>query len=147
MNEARVQSTIEIAAPVDKVWNFLVDPKKIPLVLPGLVENVNVPALPLKEGSQFQYRYQMYGVMTEGTWKVTKLEPKRVYDAVTDGDVESRWHYEVSEREGKTHVALDVTYRAPQSVLGKIKAEALAKINQAEGEHYLQNLKTVLEMA
>jgi len=147
MNEARVQANIEIAAPVDRVWNFLTDPKKIPLVLPGLVENVNVPPLPLKEGASFQYRYQMYGVMTEGTWHVTKLEASRVYDAKTDGDIDSTWHYELTERDGKTHVLFDVTYRAPESVLGKIKAEALAKINQAEGEHYLKNLKTVLEMA
>ena len=146
MNEAQVRTQIDIQAPRQKVWSFLVDPHKIPLVLPGLVENVDIPPLPLKEGHTFRYRYLMYGVMLEGQWKVTKLNAPSQYEAKTDGDAVSHWRYDLTENGGRTHVDMNVTYTTPGTVAGKIKGEVLAKINQSEAEAYLKNLKAVLEM-
>jgi ligand-binding SRPBCC domain-containing protein len=146
MNEARVRYEIDIPASRKKVWDFLVDPHKIPLVLPGLVENVDIPPLPLQNGSSFKYRYLMYGVMLEGHWKVTALETPSRYEAETDGDVSSHWRYDLTEDGGRTHVKLDVTYKTPASLTGKVKGDVLAKINQSEAEAYMKNLKAVLEM-
>ena len=146
MNEAQVRYQIDIKAPRQKVWDFLVDPHKIPLVLPGLVENVDIPPLPLKEGHTFTYRYVMYGVMMEGQWKVTKLNAFSHYEAETDGDAVSHWRYNLTEDGGRTSVAMDVTYKTPATLAGKVKGDVLAKINQQEAEAYMKNLKTVLEM-
>lgn len=146
MHDARVERSIEIASPRDRVFAFLTNPHKIPLVLPGLVENTQVPELPLKKGSKFRYKYQMYGVMLEGYWSVTELESPSRYDAVTDGDVESNWQYRLSEQKGSTKIDLVVTYQTPKTLAGRIKGDVLVRINEQEAEHYFKNLKTVLEM-
>jgi hypothetical protein len=146
MHDATVRSSITIDTSIDRVFDFLVSPAKIPLVLPGLVENYDIPPLPLAPGSSFHFRYQMYGVMLEGTWKVTKLEKPVRYEASTTGDVASEWKYELSKRDGSTNINMVVAYETPRTVLQKIKSDVMLKINQQEAEHYLKNLKTVLEM-
>ena len=60
--------------------------------------------------------------------------------------------YHTRESSGKSNdgnestVKLTVDYAMPDGVLSKIKANALAKINEKEAEHLLHNLKTILEM-
>jgi uncharacterized protein YndB with AHSA1/START domain len=146
MHDARVEISTVIAAPRIRVFDFLVNPNKIPLVLPGLVENTEIPPLPLKKGSKFRYKYQMYGVMLEGHWTVTDMDAPSRYDAVTDGDIESNWKYRLSEQNGSTKLEMVVTYQTPQTLAGRIKGDVLVRINEQEAEHYFKNLKTVLEM-
>lgn len=146
MHDGKVSAEIDIARPVEDVFDFLVSPQKIPLVLPGLVENTEIPPLPLVAGSRFRYRYQMYGVMLEGSWICRVVERPSGYEAETDGDVPSTWVYELSERAGTTHVSLLVTYETPRSLVSRIKSDVLVRINQQEADAYFQNLKTVLEM-
>lgn len=146
MHDATVRRSIVIDASAEVIFDFLVSPEKIPLVLPGLVENFEIPPLPLAPGSKFRYRYQMYGVMLEGVWTVTLVERPARYEAFTDGDIPSQWAYELSQQNGSTKVEMLVTYETPRSVLQRIQSEVVLKINQQEAEHFLQNLKTVLEM-
>lgn len=136
----------DIKAPAQKIFDYLTDPNKIPSILPGLIENTNVPALPLQVGSKFDYKYQMYGVMLDGTWEVTEIESPSKYSANTTGGIDSKWHYDIAEKDGGSHVVLTVEYSAPDSVLGKVKFDALKKVNEKEAEHLLHNLQTILEM-
>lgn len=147
MHDARVEVSAEIGQPRETVFEFLVTPQKIPLVLPGLVENVEIPPLPLTEGSRFRYRYQMYGVMLEGYWKCLEINRPGRYVAETDGDVPSHWTYTLDDAgNGRTRVSLVVTYETPRNVAAKIKSDVMMKINQKEAEAFFANLKTVLEM-
>ena len=146
MRDATVRSSISIDASAGQVFDFLTSPEKIPLVLPGLVENFDIPPLPLQPGSSFKFRYQMYGVMLEGRWTVTKIERPDRYEATTDGDVASTWVYELKAQNGSTHLDAVISYETPRSVLEKIKSDVMLKINQQEADSFLQNLKTVLEM-
>lgn len=127
------------------VYDFLVNPHKIPLVMPGLIENTDVPSLPLKEGHSFTFRYLMYGVMLEGRWTVTKLDDSRRYEARTTG-VASTWTYELSPRGDETHLSLTVEAEPPQSLLQKAQVGILRKISESAGDAYFRNLKTVLEL-
>ena len=145
METMTIRLETQIEASPKQVYDFLVDPRKIPLVMPGLIENVNIPPLPLKEGSSFIFRYLMYGVMLEGQWTVTKLEDARRYEARTTG-VTSSWKYELAPRGRGTHLSLAVELEPPQSVLQKAQSAIIRKINESAGEAYFRNLKTVLEL-
>lgn len=133
-----------IPAPPAAVFAFLTDPNKIPLVMPGLIENTQIPDLPLSVGAFFHYRYQMYGVVLNGNWTVTAFEPSSRYTAKTDGDIESTWEYELEERDGATHLTFQVTYTLPDTVLAKVKESVMRSINEKEAELYMSNLVTVL---
>ena len=145
MYSQQVNPRTTINVPREEVFDFLVQPHQIPLVLPGLIENTGVPELPLKVGDRFTYHYQVSGVMLEGTWTVTELERPSKYVARTTGGGDSEWRYELTDSDGGTRVDLVVTYDPPQSVIQKIQVSALEKIVQKDGETYMQNLKTLLE--
>ena len=146
MFDSELEQTIQIEAPPQRVFDFLTDPAKIPLVMPSLIENTNIPPLPLKENSSFHWKYQMFGVVLEGEWTVTKIESPRRYAAHTAGDTTSDWDYSLSEAGDGTSVSLVVSYETPKSVLGAVGLAVIQKINQKELDTYLTNLKTVLEM-
>jgi len=146
MEKEKVQMSIDISAPVQRIFDYVTDPNKIPSILPGLVENSNVPELPLKVGSVFNYKYQMFGVMLDGVWSVSEISSPSLYKAHTTGGVESDWTYEISGEGDNSKVSLTVEYVMPQGLVSKIKASALAKINEKEADHLLHNLKTILEM-
>lgn len=146
MEKIKVVKSLEIEASPETIFNFVTDPSKIPAILPGLVENSNIPALPLQAGSKFNYKYQMYGVMLDGEWIVDEIQSPSLYKAHTTGGSESWWAQEISGDENKSTVTLTVEYAMPEGVLSKIKANALMSINEKEAEHMLHNLKTILEM-
>ncbi len=146
MEKIKVVKTLEINASPEKIFNFVTDPSKIPSILPGLIENSNVPALPLTAGAEFDYKYQMYGMMLDGKWIVDEIQAPSLYKAHTTGGSESWWTQEISGDENKSTVTLTIEYKMPEGILGKIKAEALTSINEKEAEHMLHNLKTILEM-
>ncbi|MFL5733269.1 MAG: SRPBCC family protein [Chloroflexia bacterium] len=141
--KVRPQTTINV--PREEVFDFLVNPQQIPLVLPGLIENTDVPELPLKVGDTFTYHYQVSGVMLEGTWTITELEKPSVYAARTTGGGDSEWRYTLRDEGKGTHLDLTVTYDPPKSVLQKIQVGVLEKIVEKDAETYMQNLKTLLE--
>src|SRR5687768_15859062 len=102
--KVHVETTIDV--PREEVFDFLVQPEKIPLVLPGLIENTDIPELPLKVGDTFTYHYQIAGVVLEGTWTVTELERPSVYHARTTGGGDSTWRYKLADKGKGTHVEL-----------------------------------------
>lgn len=143
---ATIHSEIEIAVPTTAVFEFLTDPNRIPLVLPSLVENVGIPALPLKVGDSFTYKYQLYGIMLEGKWLVEAYQPSSFYKAQTTGDAVSTWEYSLEDRGGKTFLQLDISYEPPQSVMASAKMAVIEKINKQEAEAFLANTKAALEL-
>lgn len=146
MEKIKVVKSLEVNTSPEKIFNFITDPSKIPSILPGLIENSNVPELPLTAGAEFDYRYQMYGVMLDGVWTVDEIQSPSLYKAHTTGGSESWWTQEISGDENKSTVTLTVEYTMPEGVLNKIKANALISINEKEADHMLHNLKTILEM-
>jgi uncharacterized protein YaaW (UPF0174 family) len=42
-------------------------------------------------------------------------------------------------------VSIDVTYEVPQSLLAKMQAGVVEKLNDAEGARAVENLKTILD--
>jgi len=146
MYSEKARAEIDISVPPEKVFNFLTDPKNIPLVLPGLIENYNIPELPIRVGSKFNFKYQALGIVQEGEIVINKVESNSAYDFTSKGSIESKWLQRMTAKNEGTHFALDVEYDPPKSWLDKIKLEVVKKMNQGDAEKYAQNLKTLLEM-
>lgn len=144
--EFKINEEIVIEADSQKVFDFLTDPNKIPLVMPSLVSNENIPELPLVVGSKFNYDYQLYGVRLKGTWEVTQIESPTKYCATISGDVDGTFEYDLEESDGKTTLKLIMTYNPIKSVLEKASQPAIQSINANEAKHYMMNLKNALEL-
>jgi len=146
MDDHLLKREVEIDAPIKKVFELITNPAKIPLIMPGLIENTSIPKLPLKKGDKFKYKYQMFGVILMGNWTVDKIESPGTYEATTDGDITSHWKYKLIDKNGKTLVQFKVKYELPQNVLAQVKSAVIQNMNEKESDLYMHNLKTVLEM-
>ena len=140
-----ISKHIAIAASKEKVFNFITNPHKIPLVMPSVIRNEDIPDLPMKVGDKFTYVFQMFGINLTGNWHVTRIDPNDVYEARTDGGAESQWKYTLHEENGVTELYLDISYETPHNVLETIKATVIENINTRETETFLENLKVTIE--
>jgi len=146
MQKEKVRFEADINVPPEKVFDFLTNPKNTPSILPSLIENYNIPELPVKNGSTFNFRYQVLGVVLEGEVTIDEVERPSVYNFSTRGGVESKWLQSMTAKNGGTHFTLDVEYTPPQSWLDKAKLTVIQEISMKDAEEYTKNLKESLEM-
>lgn len=146
MQTEKIHAEVSIKASINKVFEFVTNPNNIPLTLPGLIENTNVPELPVKRGDKFNFKYKMMGVVIEGTVEVDEIESPTTYDFSTSVGITSHWKEQISENDGLTNLVLDVEYEAPESLFEKIKLDVAKQSNQKEAEQFLQNIKLALEL-
>ena len=57
---------ILVKAPVDRVFDFLVDPNNLPEVWPNIIEVKNVKKSKSNDGFNFNWAYKMSGMRFEG---------------------------------------------------------------------------------
>lgn len=145
MEHLTVQVSEMIHAPIQKVFDFIVDPTQTPKAMTGSIENSNISEMPLKEGSTYNYKYKMLGVTLDGVWEVKQIESPKIYSARTLGDAESEWDYELREDQGITNITLTVMYKPPRTVAEQVKTAAMIKVNEREAKNFLHNLKVLTE--
>lgn len=145
MEHLTVQVSEMIHAPIQKVFDFIVDPTQTPKAMSGSIENSNISEMPLKEGSTYNYKYKMLGVTLDGVWEVKQIESPKIYSARTLGDAESEWNYELHEDAGITYITLTVAYKPPRTVAEQVKMAAMIKVNELEAKNFLHNLKVLTE--
>ncbi len=146
MEKLKINKEIQINTAIQKVFDFLTDPAKIPLVMPGLVENTNIPELPLKVGSSFKFKYEMMSIVEEGTWTVTEINSPNSYQAKTTGRLPSNFKYTLAEKDGGTFLQVEIEYQAPESVIAKVETSVVKSLNEKETDKFLENIKTALEL-
>jgi len=146
MEPIQVHFESDINAPIEKVFEFVTNPNNIPLVLPGLIENTNIPKLPIKAGDKFNFKYQTFGIIIEGVTIIDEIEYPNIYNFSTTSGITSHWKERLSNNNGSTHFILDVEYEPPQSWLEKITLNVIKKMNTKDAEHFLHNINAVLEL-
>ena len=82
----------------------------------------------------------------EGTGRVVKHEPGRLYSFTTQGGITSTWTYR-AEPEGKgTKLSVHVDYEVPERARPRLTSEPiLESMRKAEAERAIQNLKVILD--
>ena len=145
MYEHTIRQSIQIVAQIEEVFTFLVDPNKISLIMPGLIENCNIPSTPLQAGSYFDYTFKMYNTVLKGKWNVVALEFPTHYESVTDGDEQSRWIYNLSMESGSTIVDMVLEYKIPAAITAQVDPDIIKHINLGYVKLFLGNLKDSVE--
>jgi uncharacterized protein YndB with AHSA1/START domain len=144
----RVERTIEIEAPPERVYDLVMDPRRLGdwvTIHAGLKE---APGGDLRKGSELVQSLTLAGRRFDVHWEVVQAEkPKRVvwegrgpvhsrakvvYDLDTDGD-------------GKTCFSYMNEYSMPGGPLGRIAAGVLRRTAERESERTLEELKRIVE--
>jgi uncharacterized membrane protein len=140
---AKVEKTITIKAPVEKVFSFI-KPTNLPEIWPSLVETKDVQQLP-NGGYSNRWVYKMAGIRLEGSSEDIEYVTNERVVSRTKGGVESTQTWIFQPDAGGTKVTFNVEYTIPIPVLGKLAEAIIVKMNEHEAELLLANLKTRIE--
>ena len=146
MNTKTIVRDIRVDTPVEKVFDFLLDPNNLPEIWPNIIEVKNVKRSKDSEGFNFNWTYKMSGLPFEGkceTIEYTRYE-RLVVKSNKALDSTITWRFQPSGRE--THVTLRFEYQIPSSLLKRMKEEIVIQENEHEVDALLQNLKSRLEL-
>ncbi len=140
----KMKKSLEIKAPVERVYEFVTTPTNLPSVWPSMVEVSNVET---RAGGwhSFDWTYKMAGLKFHGHAEPKKVETNKFVEMRNEAGIPStlRWTYEA--RGASMLLTVEVEYDIPTPLLGKIAESILVKINERELDTLLHNLKTILE--
>ena len=141
---ARIEKTITINAPVEKVFDYVDDPTNLPEIWPSLIDVMDVERLPAG-GTKFRWRYKMAGVRVEGTSEAIEFVVNQRTVSRNEGGVSSTITWVFEPEDGGTKVTNAVDYAVHVPVLRKLAESFLVRVNENEAEMILANLKARME--
>jgi len=142
---ARIERSIFISAPPEKVFDVGRHPEKFPEWLVGLSQASPVSG-EVGPGASFNWTYEMAGLKFEGRMTYVEFEPGRKLVLKGEGGIESTWTWTYQPQEGGTLVTCVVEYTVPGAALGKIADKLIVeRTNTKNLEKSLQNLKARVE--
>ena len=141
---AKVEKTISINAPVEKIFSYISDPINLPEFWPSLIEASDVQTLP-NGGHSNRWLYKMAGIRFEGTSEDVECVQNQRLVSKTKGGVESTQTWAFQSEAGGTRVTFTTEYTVPIPVLGKLAEAIIVKMNDHEGDLVMANLKARME--
>jgi uncharacterized protein YndB with AHSA1/START domain len=141
---ARIEKSIVVNAPVEKVFAFVSDPANLPSIWPALEQITNVTT-EANGGSSSDYVYNMGGMRFSGHNEAIDFVPNARVATRSKAGIESTVTFNFAPESGGTRVTFVAEYVVPVPLLGKIAEVLLARQNEQQGETLLANLKAKME--
>ena len=144
-----VKQSIEIDAPIEKVWELVMDPDRLGEWV-SIHEGVSdVPAGDLKKGDTFGQRMKLKGVPLKVSWEVVECDaPTRArWQGEAKAGAKARISYDLREADGGgTVFDYENEFELPAGKIGKLAGRAFnAMSGDREAERSLASLKEILE--
>ncbi len=141
---AKLENSISIDAPVEKIFNYISEQTNLPEIWPSLVEITDMKPLP-NGGYTNRWTYKMAGIRLSGTSEDVEYVTNERIVSKTKGGVDSTQTWTLQPEGSGTKVTFGVEYTMPIPVLGKLAETVITKMNEREGKTILENLKSVME--
>jgi uncharacterized membrane protein len=141
---AKIEKSIFINAPVEKVFAFMAEPINQLEIWPSMLEVKNVQPLS-NGGHSFDWVYKMAGLRFDGHTEMTEFVKDQRVVAKSSSGISSTFIWTYQPEEGGTRTTVNVEYSLPGKILGKISEPIIHKMNEHEGETILANLKARME--
>lgn len=142
---AKIERTITVNAPVEKIFAYIADPTFQPEWLPGIVEVRDVIQTKEGVGSHHRWVYKMAGMRFEGESTTTEYIPNQRIVSQTKGGINSTWAWTFEPHDGETKLKVVVEYTVPVPVLGKLAEALVLKQNEREADLAMANIKAKME--
>jgi len=140
---AKVEKSITVNAPVEKVFVYVEDPTNQLEYLPSIVEVKDMTGQGV--GAHYRWAYKMAGLRFEGESTLQEHIPNERIVVETKGGIVSTWSWTFTPKDGGTQVHLTVEYTIPVPVLGKLGEALVLKQNEREADQAMANIKAKLE--
>ena len=137
-----VREHIDLAAPVDRVFDYMDTPAHQATITPSLSESVLLERMP-NGGSRARYTYRTLGLSFSGEVRATDYVPdERIVWSMT-GDLHGtiRWYFAAPLDEG-CRFTYAATYRIPgPSLIHPLARPLIRRYNEREVRALLRNLR------
>ena len=140
---AKVEQSITINAPVEKVFSYVCDPMNQLEWLPSMTDVRDITGEGV--GQKFGWTYKMMGISFKGETEVVESVANQRRIIKSTGGIQSTWTWTFKSENGKTVVNLAVEYTIPVPVLGKVAEQLVLRQNEREAALSMTNIKERLE--
>ncbi len=142
----RVEQKVVIAAPREKVWELVSDPRRYQEFMDGLAVADVLSEQVTGPGARWAVRLMVGAAALGGNVEVVEFEPPGdiAWNAVTGIALRGRWR--LRERvPGRTEVVFRLAYQAPGGLGGLIADRVAAPVVRRRLRNSLRALKTRVE--
>ncbi len=145
---AKVQESIEINAPVEKVFAFVTSPENWTRYVTSLQEVRDLSSGEPATGTTFVWSYRMFGMTFNGTGKITEFIPNEKFAMTMEGSMPITETYAFSNDGSKTTLDAEIEYDMPGRVGSFIANTKVAEsLNAKESRMVLERIKVLCEEA
>jgi len=142
---SKISKSIDVQAPVERVYEFMTKPDNLPSIWPSLVE-VSKAELKPDGWHSFDWVYKMAGIRFTGHSETTEVEANRRYVSKNERGIPSTFEFLFDAKGNKTHVTINVDYTIPGKLLSRLAEPLVHRMNEREAETLLLNLKDHMEV-
>lgn len=138
------EHTVEVAAPVEQVFEFGIDPENWERTVPGLTDVEVVEES--EDGLRATGTYRMLGISQDTEMEMTIVEPGA--EIVTDfdsGGMVGELRYRFEEIEDGTRVTQSAEYEFGDSLLERIIEPVASRYNRRQFRNSLETSKELVE--
>jgi uncharacterized protein YndB with AHSA1/START domain len=143
----KIKRTAFIEAPPAKIFSYLMNVKNLPEIWPSMVEVSNVKTKPDGTTESNDFTYKMAGVKFHGHTEYADVERDRRIVWKSEGGIKSTIRWTFAPHGSGTDVIDEVEYEMPETLLSRLAAPFVRRINEHEADACVENLKARMETA
>jgi len=132
-----------IQAPLERLFDYVSDPEKLPEWLPSMVEVRSVVGS--GEGQQYEWTYKMIGLLLKGQSTVIEYVPNKCTVHQSIGTIRSVWTIGVEPHAEGSRLTIFVEYDVPVPVLGRLAERVAVSRDARDFALAFENVKETLE--
>jgi uncharacterized membrane protein len=140
---ARVERSITIDAPVEKVFSYLTDLNNQLEWVPSMTDVRGITGQEV--GQKFGWTYKFMGIPFKGESEIIERVPNQRSVVKSKGGIDSTWTWTFRPENDQTVVNMVVEYTIPVPVLGKVGERLVLRQNEREADLAMANIKERLE--
>ncbi|NOQ83512.1 MAG: hypothetical protein GQ551_05840 [Myxococcales bacterium] len=138
-----LKQSVVIAAPVDRVFEYVADPATMVEWLSSMMEIRDL--IGTGAGQQYGWTYKYVGLLLNGQSTVVEHVPNELSVHQTIGTINSVWTFKFEPHDEGTSLTLEVEYSIPIPVLGKLAERLVLRRDARTLDFALTNVKELLE--
>lgn len=142
---SRINRNISVNAPVERVFDFVADPKNLPEIWPGMIEVKDVKKA-TSGGFDFNWAYKMSGMRFEGKSQTVEFVKGQRLTVKSTKGIEGTLTWRCQPDDGHTRLSYEYDYRIPQPLLNKLNEPIVIRETEHEVDALLENVRTRLEL-
>jgi len=144
---AKVQTSIDIAAPVDRVWELVTDLERLGDWVSIHRDFPEPPPAEVREGTSFQQTFAVAGTPFAVEWTAVEVDgPQRVSWAGTGpAGATARTTYSLEGENGGTRFAYENEFKLPAGEVGEAASGVVSGYAEREANASLARLKQIAE--